>query len=1184
MNGPSATPVAIRRIRLIGFHNFVDETIEIPDGGHLFLLGDNGSGKTTVLDAIHLVLTGALDVELNAAVRFGVKREPGRSLAGVVLRHDAERGVVHRTGATAYVALELGCPDEGPSGAAAVITIGVGLEATTMDAQVTKWGFVRRGSLETLDLTVRAPGGVRARTREELRGSLGKNDVFLKMTEYRRALAERLFGGETAYEEVCRFWAMAKSYREIVSGARDFAGLFERLLPGPDEAVLGDIFDSLRRLEELDASIRALEEQRGYVAGVAELVRAIAAHRTEIARHRWLGLEWQKRELGERGAATSEAIQRASREAEAADAEALASSARREEAERAVRTVENADVTVALARVRDGEREQRELERVAAAWRTEEAARARRQAEERERHGRSADELFTRWSEAAEAARRAIEDASRLPTLLPRAMEAAEADHRRARERGAILLPELPEPAQAELAAALAEARRACREAEAMRELRARESASAQNDLEAMGSHLSAAPDEARVKGPRTALERAGIEAAPLYELLEPRPEAPPEALAVLEALLGNTVLGTLVTSEENVERSRALLAEHRGSRLAVRVPGDVRLPAWVDALFAAPSTPRQVRARAVLAAALSQPGSFGELVPPDALSTIELRGVALVGATRPAELLGERARREAHAVRTREVLARVSACEARTRSAVEGARVAAEALARVERADASVRGLRVSSLFEAQRIAEGRERDLAHAEERLREASLARAKAEERREEHVQVLVALRARAAGEGVDELELRLDGLRRALREATTAAERASERRVRSTGELAQLERLAMEIQAASEALDSKLALAEEEHRRASVRSGADADTALGPGGPGDRGGFESLRSLERALDLATKNEHARCEELVGDGSRGVRAIAHAGRFGFVLDRHELRVVDRRGVSVENVLAELDLAIGESREVVSQRTRELLDTLVMGALARELQGQVERLHETIVDLNRLLSGLEFGASQYRFRVVPRPERAELVTLVRRMSVLDPQSRAELRTYLDERRAELARGDGGGSELLDYRRWFDYRLVVKRTEATAVSVSAPGEGETETVLTRDVRALGSGGEQGVPNYLLVLALAKLGYDAASARACPLLFDEAFYGIDAARRDTLLRFATDLGLQLVVASPDQDGVTPAVRSATTLFVVKDDDGDVHLAPYHFVSTPSRGSRGQLTLLPAPTETALTP
>ena len=75
----------------------------------------------------------------------------------------------------------------------------------------------------------------------------------------------------------------------------------------------------------------------------------------------------------------------------------------------------------------------------------------------------------------------------------------------------------------------------------------------------------------------------------------------------------------------------------------------------------------------------------------------------------------------------------------------------------------------------------------------------------------------------------------------------------------------------------------------------------------------------------------------------------------------------------------------------------------------------------------------------------------------------------------------------------------------------------------------------------------------------DAAGAGVRPLLFDEAFYGIDAGRRDELLRLATELDLQLVVASPDQDGVTPAVRVATTLFVIKDTAGDVHLAPYHF-------------------------
>jgi uncharacterized protein YPO0396 len=186
---------------------------------------------------------------------------------------------------------------------------------------------------------------------------------------------------------------------------------------------------------------------------------------------------------------------------------------------------------------------------------------------------------------------------------------------------------------------------------------------------------------------------------------------------------------------------------------------------------------------------------------------------------------------------------------------------------------------------------------------------------------------------------------------------------------------------------------------------------------------------------------------------------------------------------------------------------------------------------------------------GVTRYAFRLSPRADRAELVSLVRRMSVLDPSSRAELRAYVEGRRGELSAAGDDAPRLLDYRRWFDYRLV---TRPSAI------EGE-ETTLTREIRSLGSGGEQGVPNHLVVLALAKLTFDGASAQWRPLLLDEAFQGIDASRREGLLGFATELGLQLVVASPDQDGVVSTTRSTTTLFVAKDERGDVHLAPYHY-------------------------
>jgi uncharacterized protein YPO0396 len=253
----------------------------------------------------------------------------------------------------------------------------------------------------------------------------------------------------------------------------------------------------------------------------------------------------------------------------------------------------------------------------------------------------------------------------------------------------------------------------------------------------------------------------------------------------------------------------------------------------------------------------------------------------------------------------------------------------------------------------------------------------------------------------------------------------------------------------------------------------------------------------------------------------------------------------------------VLVAIDRDLAEQREVINAQTRELMDTLVMGSLARHLQEQIERLVRMVRDINQLLGGIPFGAGTYQFQVTPRADRREAVELTRQVSLVDEDSRRRFRTWIDERLPDLKAGEGEVPEILDYRRWFDYRLFVRSTGGDGVE------------LTAERRRVGSGGEQGVPNYLLVLALGKLMFDNADARIRPLLFDEAFYGIDAGRRDQLLRFATELGLQILVASPDQDGVTSAVRHATTLFVVKDANGDVHLAPYHFWNHEASSQRG---------------
>ncbi len=137
----------IRRIRLLNFHNFVDETLAVRK--NLFLIGDNQSGKTTLLDAVHFALSAGVDMEFNAAARFGPRSEPGRTLASIALRYDLERDAAQRPPSVMYAAGEL----EDDSGA--LPTFGAGAFATSLDAQPDVWGFVARG--KSLDEVGPAP-------------------------------------------------------------------------------------------------------------------------------------------------------------------------------------------------------------------------------------------------------------------------------------------------------------------------------------------------------------------------------------------------------------------------------------------------------------------------------------------------------------------------------------------------------------------------------------------------------------------------------------------------------------------------------------------------------------------------------------------------------------------------------------------------------------------------------------------------------------------------------------------------------------------------------------------------------------------------------------------------------------------------------------------------------------------
>lgn len=240
-----------------------------------------------------------------------------------------------------------------------------------------------------------------------------------------------------------------------------------------------------------------------------------------------------------------------------------------------------------------------------------------------------------------------------------------------------------------------------------------------------------------------------------------------------------------------------------------------------------------------------------------------------------------------------------------------------------------------------------------------------------------------------------------------------------------------------------------------------------------------------------------------------------------------------------------LVETEL-VGRQEEVAL--ARHAAEEAFRNDVAVRIRESIEKMDKTISDINKTLAACPSFSNGERYSFVVKEVEAhkqirEYIMNVGRgserdMFMLDNGGNEKIMQLLDDSSSDKAEAN----PLDDYRMLFSFDLMISR------------EGKSAIPLSRRL-GVGSNGEHRTPFYVIAGAAMAAAYriDAGkqSTGAGLMLLDEAFHGMDQQNALSAARFLDSIGLQMVMAAPEADH-SKLAPSLDTIFEINRFDMDI--------------------------------